>query len=128
MLIAVGILGFIGPAFVLAINTAYRANQIVDEKIQAEALARSQLDSIMAMDYNSVSSCYTTQTCYPVTGTLPGQYNVVITTTDITDPPTCSAAPPSCNTLQLVTASVSRPTGDGGSRLVLAVSVWKGEQ
>ena len=125
IVVALGISGLITSAFLLALNTTYRANQIVDEKVQAEALARTQLDTVLGMTYNTNSGCFPT-TCYPVTGTLPGQYNVVITTQP-KDTPTC-IADGNCNTMQIVTASVSRPTGGGASRAILSVSVYKGKR
>ena len=111
VLIALGILAAIGVVFMTSLSTAHRSVGMLDEQTQAEALVRSQLEDIKDSTYQDV---------YPVTVNLPPQYSVSINVQDITFTPTLQV-----NTLQEITVSVSRPTGDGGNRLILSVSTYK---
>ena len=45
-LVGLSILATIGVIFMTSLGTAYRSAGILDEKLQAEALARSQLEKI----------------------------------------------------------------------------------
>ena len=71
ILAAIGILGFIGVAFMTSLNTAYKRVGILDEKTQAEALARSQIEEIK-------DSAWLADGQYPGTVDLPPQYSIVI--------------------------------------------------
>ena len=129
VLIAVSILGFVSPAFLIAIDTLYNAVNTPDEQIQAEALARSQLDEILAADYNDDPGCYP-DSCYPVTVDVPSNYYLSISAQALDDREggeTCIDQD-NCNTLQEVKVTVSRPSGNGESTPVLGVSVWKNKK
>lgn len=112
-LVAVAILGAIGVTFISAVNAGYGSLRVLDEKTQAEALIRSQLDDIRASTYADN---------YPVTVDIPYQYSVIIDV-EALDTETC-VADVNCNTLQKITVTVSRPI-DGGYRPVLDVSTYK---
>ncbi len=110
---AVAILAAIGVTFISAIDTGYRSVRTLDEKTQAEALIRSQLDAIKVSTYADN---------YTVTVDVPNQYSVSIDVETL-DTETC-IADGNCNTLQKITVAVSR-TGSGGNRPVLSVSTYK---
>ena len=109
---AVGLLALIGVVFIGSLNTAYRSVGVLDEKIQAEALARSQMEDIKDSTYNDSGN-------YTVTVDLPTQYSMSINVQDITPTPTLQE-----NTLQEIKVSVSRPTGEG-DRPIFSVSTYK---
>jgi len=109
---AVGLLAIIGVVFIGSLNTAYRSVGVLDEKIQAEALARSQMEYIKDSPYNDSGN-------YTVTVDLPTQYSMSINVQDITPTPTLQE-----NTLQEIKVSVSRPTGEG-DRPIFSVSTYK---
>ena len=109
---AVGLLAIIGVVFIGSLNTAYRSVGVLDEKIQAEALARSQMEYIKDSPYNDSGN-------YTVTVDLPTQYSMSINVQDITPTPTLQE-----NTLQVIKVSVSRPTGEG-DRPIFSVSTYK---
>ena len=50
-LVSIAILGIIGATFLMTLVTALRAVQISDERVMAEALAKSQMEYIKAQDY-----------------------------------------------------------------------------
>ncbi len=112
ILIAVGILSVIGVVFIGSLNTAYRSVGVLDEQTQAEALARSQMEDIKDSTYQDSGN-------YTVTVDLPTQYSISI---DVEVPTIVSA---NTTTLQEITVSVSRPTGDGGNRPLLSISTYK---
>jgi len=114
-IVAVAILATIGVTFIGAIDTGYRGVRILDEKTQAEALIRSQLDAIKVSTYQDTG-------VYPVTVDVPNQYSVSIAVETL-DTETC-VADGNCNTLQQITVIVSR-TGSGEDRPVLSVSTYK---
>ena len=124
VLVAVAILAAIGVTFIGAIDTSYRSVRILDEKTQAEALIRSQLDDIKISPYLDSGN-------YTVAVTLPPQYSMTINA----EPPTCIGEADNCTpleelvgepvtTIQEITVSVFR-TGNGGDRLVLSVGAYK---
>ena len=121
-LVAVAILGMIGPVFLISVNSASRVSQVNAEEIQAEALIRSQLETVKHSGYLDCdpTPCYTTIT------DVPAQY-VVSISVQIIDTPTCSDDI-NCNTLQEVTVAIARPSGSGGNRQVLAVSMYKAKR
>jgi prepilin-type N-terminal cleavage/methylation domain-containing protein len=108
---AVGILAVIGVVFIGSLNTAYRSVGVLDEQTQAEALARSQMEDIKDSTYNDSGN-------YTVTVDLPPQYSISI---DVEVPTIVSA---NTTTLQEITVSVSRPTGEG-DRPIFSVSTYK---
>jgi len=120
ILAAVGVLAAIGVVFIFAMNTAYRNVGMLDEKVQAEALARSQLENIKNSDYEDSG-------VYPVTVDLPPQYSMVVSAGN----PTCvleseGAEGVSLNTttLQEIKVSVYRITNDG-DRIIFSVACYK---
>ena len=118
VMVAIGILGIIGPTFLGSMGTAQKATRITSAQGQAEALARSQLETIKNSAY---LDCDPTP-CYSTITDIPAQYNVSISV-QIIDTPTCSVDS-NCNTLQEVAVAISRPSG--GSELpVLVVSMYK---
>ncbi|MBA7473867.1 hypothetical protein ES707_09212 [subsurface metagenome] len=124
VLVAVAIFAAIGVTFISAINTGYGSVRILDEKTQAEALIRSQLDDIKASTYQDSGN-------YTVTVTLPPQYSMSINVTA----PRCIGTADNCTsleelmgepvtTIQEITVSVFR-TGSDGDRPVLSVGTYK---
>ena len=111
VVVAVAILGAIGVTFISAIGAGYKSVTLVDEKTQAEALIRSQLDDIEASDYEITG-------VYPVTVDVPYQYSVSIDV-QVLDTETCFDDG-NCDTLQMITVVVSRPGGT-----VKSVSTYK---
>lgn len=118
VLIALGILAAIGVVFMTSLSTAHRSVGALDEQTQAEALIRSQLEKIKDVPYQDSegSGWYQDQRIVD----LPPQYSLSINVQDITPTPTLQV-----NTLQEITVSVSRPTGDGGDRPIFSVSTYK---
>ena len=122
MVVAVAILAAIGVTFITAIDTGYGGVRILDEKTQAEALIRSQLDAIKVSPYQDTG-------VYPVTVTLPPQYSMTI---NVEPPqqigleriPLEELVGEPVTTIQEITISVFR-TGNGGDRPVLSVGAYK---
>ena len=124
VLVAVAILAAIGVTFIRAIDTGYRNVGILDEKTQAEALIRSQLDAIKVSPYQDSGN-------YTVTVTLPPQYSMSI---NVTAPKRIGTADNYTSleelmggpvtTIQEITVSVFR-TGNGEDRPVLSVGTYK---
>ena len=108
---AVGLLALIGVVFIGSLNTAYRSVGVLDEQTQAEALARSQMEDIKDSTYQDSGN-------YTVTVDLPPQYSISI---DVEVPTIVSA---NTTTLQEITVSISRPTGEG-DRPIFSVSTYK---
>ena len=115
-LAVIAILSAIGVAYMSALNGAQRNIGWVSEDIEAENLARSQLDAILAVPYAD---------SYSLVSNIPQQYEIAINI-DVIDTPTCEVDG-NCNTLQLITVTVSRPR-EGEDRPVTAVSVYKAKQ
>ena len=131
-LVAVAILGVVGVAFMSSMDTAYESVAILDEKTQAEALARSQLEQIKDAPYPEEEDVLGTDV-YPVTVNLPPQYSMVINVMR----PTCIGEADDCTPLeelfpeevnvkyiQQITVSIFR-TGSEGDRPVFSVSCYK---
>jgi prepilin-type N-terminal cleavage/methylation domain-containing protein len=87
-LVAASILAVIGVVFMSALFTGYRSVGILDERQQAEILARSQLEDIKSVDYQE-------DEIYPVTVDLPPNYSISIGVTS----PTCIGTADDCVTL-----------------------------
>lgn len=64
MVVALGILGFIGVAFLSAYYSGFLGTGKVDEFVTAESLARSQMEVIKSLDYQD-SYEEVTVTCPP---------------------------------------------------------------
>ena len=138
-IVAVAILAAIGVTFISAIDTGYGGVRILDEKTQAEALIRSQLDAIKVSPYeDSEVSEYPRTDMYQdqLITDLPPQYSIVITVETpqqigVDDIPTAflpleELFPEEVNVkyIQEITVSVYR-TGNGGDRPVLSVGMYK---
>ena len=102
-LIALGILGLVGTAFMAALVTGGRATRLLDDQVQAEALARSQLEDIKNTAYNRSLGCY--PNCYPVTVTVPPQYSIA-TKTDPLAGSICDGTQFNC--IQKITVTVKK--------------------
>jgi len=79
VVVAVGILGFIGTGVVMALNTNSRATGILDEQVTATNLATAHIEAIRSLPYAPN---------YPNASeniTIPSQYSVVINTECSTD-------------------------------------------
>ena len=50
-LLALGVLGFVGLAFMTALSVSFKSTEITDEQVTAENLARTQLEYIRDQDY-----------------------------------------------------------------------------
>jgi prepilin-type N-terminal cleavage/methylation domain-containing protein len=122
VVVAVAILAAIGVIFISAIDTGYGSVRILDEKTQAEALIRSQLDAIKVSPYEDSG-------IYPVTVTLPPQYSMTI---NVVPPqqigldriPLEELVEYTVTTIQEITVSVFR-TGNGSDRPVMSVGAYK---
>lgn len=123
-LVAVAILGAVGVTFITSMYTASKGVGTMDEKTQAEALIRTQLDDIKASAYQDTGN-------YTVTVTLPPQYSMSINVTA----PKCIGTADNCTsleelvggpvtTIQEIKVTVFR-TGNGGDRPVLSIGTYK---
>ena len=115
VLVAVGILGFIGAGIITALNTNYKATGILDEQVTATNLATAYIENIKQLPYAA---------SYPGASnniTIPSQYNVVIdveTSSDGTNfyPPTGSDN----ETFQKIVVSISH-----GGRPVFSICAFR---
>ncbi len=124
VLVAVAILAAIGVTFIRAIDASNRGIRVMDEKTQAEALIRTQLDAIKLGPYEDSGN-------YTVTVDLPPQYGMSI---NVTAPRRIGTADnytsleelmeESITTIQEITISVYR-TGIDGDRPVLSIGTYK---
>ncbi len=81
VLIAVGILGMIGVAFLNGLTTASNAVAVSQERVIAESLAKSQLEHIKAQDYISVEEYVSANCSYEeidIPDDLVGKYEIEI--------------------------------------------------
>ena len=120
--IALGIFAAIAGAFLSAITTSTKATGMLDEGVQAEALARSHLEAIKECDYDPF---YAPGACAPMDDiVIPFQFTVTIDP-DCADDfgfnwgGTCPAAP-AVDVLQRISVAVSRE-----GRSVLRLMVYK---
>ena len=101
VLVAVGILGFIGVAVIAALDTNSRAARTLDEQVVAVNLATAHLEAIRELSYAAT---------YPNAGdsiTIPFQYSVDINTEFSSDGTTWVSSYID-ETLQKITVKVSR--------------------
>ncbi len=103
VLVAVGILGFIGAGIVTALDTNYRATRILDEQVTATNLATAHIEAIRKLPYAA---------SYPGAAdniTIPTQYIVVIDTACSSDGTTFGPCTGSDNeTFQKIVVSISQ--------------------
>ena len=106
VLVAVGILGFIGAGLAMALDTNYRATRTLDEKVTAVNLATAHIEAMRSLPYALT---------YPNASeniTIPPQYSVVINTECSSDSETYVPCTGSDNeTFQLIEVCVSREGG-----------------
>ena len=118
VILAMGILGIVGVAFMSTLNTGTRTTGTLKEQTQAEVLARSQLEEIKNIPYETDSGCYTlgdpAYPCYDKTITTPPDYTLSVTTEPLDFP--------GDNALQKITVGVSR-TGSG--KPILSLTTYK---
>ena len=79
VLVAVGILGFIGAGIITALDTNYRATSVLDDQVTATNLATAHIEAVRNLPYAPN---------YPNASdniTIPSQYSVVINTECSTD-------------------------------------------
>jgi len=58
VLVAVGIMGFIGVGVIMALDTNSRASRALDEKVEAVNLATAYVEEIRTMDYENFGNYY----------------------------------------------------------------------
>jgi len=106
VVVAVGILGFIGAGVVTAIDTNYRATNTLDEQVTAANLATAHIEAMRNLPYAAT---------YPDASeniTIPSQYNVVMDTECSSDNINFYECTGSDNeTFQLIKTIVSREGG-----------------
>ena len=107
IMVALGILGFMGVGFMSALSTSTRATSTVDVQVVSEKLAREVSAEIMRQPWNG---------SYSVTVVPPGGYTFSITTD--TAPPTVSRT--NGSNLQRITVSISR-----GGKPALSVVTYR---
>ena len=116
VMVAVGILGFIGAGVVLALDTNYRATRTLDEQVTATNLATAHIEAIRSLPYAAT---------YPNASeniTIPPQYSVVINTECSSDSETYVPCTGSDNeTFQLIKVCISRE----GGKPVLSICTYR---
>ncbi len=92
VIIALGLLGVIGVAFMLGLSASYRARGVTGEQVQAANLARAALEEVRFKLYNGGVSCDPAEACYSYTGPLPTGYTLTIVSEDYCTPEPCDPA------------------------------------
>lgn len=77
VIIALGILGVIGVAFLTALNTASRSTSLYEQRVTAASLAQSQTEEIKASSYSVDNGTYSVSVSAP-----PG-YDISIATVQL---------------------------------------------
>ncbi len=109
VVIAVGILGFIGVGVIMAIDTNSRASRTLDEQVTAVNLATTYFEAIRELPYEKEYPEYSSAGDNII---IPSQYSVVIDADYSADGTNWDEEHTTDNqTIQRVTVSVSR---DGG--------------
>ena len=107
VVLAVAILGLVGPAFLMAVQTGYRTQDIIQAQLQAQNLAQAQLEDVRNQVYLD---------SYVVSVPLPAGYSLTLDTQEFCHPEPCDTD----NNIQKNTVKVTR-----GGRPILAVSDLK---
>ena len=118
VLIAVGILGFIGVAVIAALDTNFRANRTLDEQVTGINLATAHLEVIRELPFSDGSDNYSSA---GDNISIPSDYSVGISTGWSSDGETFGSYTDNA-TLQLITISVSR---EGDGKPVLSMCTYK---
>ena len=95
MLVALAILGLVGVAFALALQTALRAQDLTKERVTSENLARAQLEEIRNQGF---------LVSYTSSVPVPSGYAISINTEDYCTPEPCTTD----GNIQKNTVAVSR--------------------
>ena len=109
VMIALGILGFIGVAFLTALATAARSTGTLDEQVVAESLAREQIAEIMSQAWSDT---------YTVVVTPPAGYSPPSIITGTATP--IAGKTNDCK-LQSITVSISKT----GGKPVFSVTTYR---
>ena len=117
VLVAVGILGLIGTAVVVALDTNSRANRTLDEQVTGVNLATAHLEAIWELPFSDGSDNYSSAGDNIA---IPNQYSVAISTEFSWDGKTFGPYTDNA-TLQLITISVLRE----GGKPVLSMCTYK---
>jgi len=123
VLVATSILAAVGVVFLLATTTSYKSVGILDEKTQAEALARTELEHIRGMAYSDTGN-------YSINVSMPLQYSMNISVTlpqkigTVGNYTSLYALWGNVTTIQEITVFVYRPAGQG-QRLVFSSGEYK---
>lgn len=119
VLVAVGILAAIGVAFLTALDTNYRSDRILDEKVTATNLATEYIEAIKQCPY---APTYPNDDC-PLDGIeVPFQYTVTVDTECSSDGETFGPCTGSEDeTFQKITVRVSRE----GGKSVLSMCAYR---
>ncbi len=118
ILVVVGILAAIGVAFLTALDTNYRSDRTLDEKVTATNLATEYIEAIMQLPYAAT---------YPNAGdniTLPFQYVMTVDTECSSDGETFAPCTgDEDETFQKITVNAWRPEEE--ERLVLSMCAYR---
>ena len=109
VLIAVAVLGVIGATFLPAISSGTLRSGQVKESYTAQILARTQMEDIKSLPYDDTGF-------YPVTVSLPGDFNITVTAID-------ESPPEFPDTLQKIKMTVSH-----GDRQVVLLESYKAKR
>ena len=83
VIVALGIFGVVGVAFIIALSSAFQTQDITREQVQGENLARAQLEYIRSQDFVQAPAPYIT----PASGiSVPPGYSITVQTTQYVDP------------------------------------------
>ena len=119
VLVAVAILGLIGTAVVMALDTNSRANRTLDEQVTGVNLATAHLEAIWELPFSAGSDNYSSA---GNNITIPNQYHVTISTEFSIDGEYFHPYTGADNeTLQFITISVLRE----GGKPVLTMCTYK---
>ena len=96
VIVALGIFGVVGVAFIAALSSSFQTQDITKEQVQGENLVRSALEEIRFLPY---------QATYTPSVPVPTQYALTVTTTQYVD---ALGTPYPLTEIQKNTATASR--------------------